>query len=240
MAYNLFLSNELISNVIKDILGKEKKEDYPFFTQDYFFTAFFYLTKRFGHPKVFDDYKQTGVWDFKVKGFTIRIEITSCLVEFMMFGKYQHSYIHKNSPFDVKSCRLMQNNPNILINIQDKEVDETQKILRDNLFGQFCTENNIDDSWTIERFKKEMSYKWHDYTKKYNFDVVKNLMSNNIKDKCYINSYLKYALKTLRQFLNNMLTPISVRDSYFNILGTCDYDNRYIDNIKIEYIKPSK
>jgi hypothetical protein len=60
-----------------------------------------------------------------------------------------------------------------------------------------------------------------------------------ITDKAYQNAYTKKALKTLRQFLKNMLAPIWIRDVPYNLKGKLSYKdacnlNRYNNNIKIE------
>ena len=61
----------------------------------------------------------------------------------------------------------------------------------------------------------------------------------------YQNAYTRHALRTLEQFLKNMLTAIWVRDCPFNIKGRMSdeevrFYDRYTNNIKIEFQRHDK
>ena len=75
--YNIFQGNSLVKEAIKEGLKLPNNSIDDIYDNQYinefYFQAFFYLTKRFGMPKIYDDYKDAGVWPFSVKGFKIQI-----------------------------------------------------------------------------------------------------------------------------------------------------------------------
>ena len=71
-----------------------------------------------------------------------------------------------------------------------------------------------------EELTKEDFSGLFEYARKYNNDVINiNKDSYDKYGTYYSNAYTKRALKTLSQFLNNMLTPIWIRDCAYNIKG---------------------
>jgi len=122
---------------------------------------------------------------------------------------------------------------------ENHKLTEKENATNNKIWEAFCKEYGIDNSWTNERFEKEgMDMKFHSYIHKYHnkmlgvdIEYYENKYGYN-----YSNSNIRFALKTLKQFLNNMLTPIWVRDCDFNILGRggSEYE-KYVNNINIEF-----
>lgn len=242
MRYNIFQGNKQLQNVVAKSLGFEESPEHSWFTRDMFFETYFYLSKRFGQPKILDDYKDGGTWDFTVKNYKIRITLNSSWVSFIVFGEYRLRNELINSPYIVKRIRQERVNRHLLIPIMD-EYSEDEKILVDPIFDKFCKIEGVDESWTQEKFDKEgKGMLWFDYCMDYNNKVL-GVNYNEFNKKHgseYSNSKTRHALKTLNQFINNMLTPINVRDCHFNIKGRITDDEayffeRYTDNIKIEF-----
>ena len=241
--YNIFQGNNLINNTIIEGLKLEKTDRVRRDSQTYYFQAFFYLTKRFGMPKIYDDYKDGGVWTFTVKGFKIQILLDSVFVNFMIFGNAKYKNYSMLSPSLVARTRAASKfeKDDFFTYVEDEnhKLSEKQQATNNKIWEAFCNEYNIDDTWTEERFKEEKMYiKWHVYIHKYEDKMIGVNTDEYIEKygRDYKNSNIKYALKTLKQFLNNMLTPIWVRDCDFNILGRGGSEyKKYDNNIKIEF-----
>jgi hypothetical protein len=242
--YNIFQGNDLINNCIIEGLKLEKTDRVRIDSQEYYFQAFFYLTKRFGMPKIYDDYKDGGVWTFNVKEFKIQILLDSVFVNFMIFGNSKFIDYSNRRPYWVayrrKSVKVKDKLFTIdysSFNSECPKLTKIQQKTNEDIWDKFCNENNIDDTWNDEKFKKEgMSIKWHDYIEEYNRKIVGVEFEDYEKFGTYSNSSIKYALKILTKFLNNMLSPIWVRDCDFNILGRggSEYE-KYGNNIKIDF-----
>jgi hypothetical protein len=248
MQYNIFQGNEQLDKIVAKTLGYEYPQKYSFFTQDIYFEAFFYLSKRFGQPKIQDEYKDAGIWDFKVKKYIIRIYLNTSWVSFMIFGesgknkrwsKNNYQNYCSRTPAWVKTWRKMEKKKHLLIHFGRKKTKRSEK-LEQKVFQEFCKINSIDETWTQERWDadKEMKRKYFEYLQKYNEDII-GVDRQEYNEKYgfdYKNSKTKHALKTLRQFIQNMLTPISIRDCNYNIKGQCGCEfDKYIGNIKIDF-----
>lgn len=241
MKYNIFQGNQLLLNQVAKSLGYENPEN-SWFTEDIYLSTYFYLSKRFGPPAIYDDYKLAGTWDFKVKNYTIRIELNSNWVIFIVFGppKYRN-YAARSCPYWVKRRRLERLKEAELIDLfaQENTDEESQKI--EDVFRKFCLDEGIDNSWTDERFQKEKLHDWIKFIDQYNNQVI-GLDYDSFTAKhgsLYINSGIRHALRTLDSFLKNMLTPIWIRDVPYNIKGRCDPKlDIYTDNIPIDYLAP--
>lgn len=237
--FNIFQGNELIRKTIAKALGYDVNQEHTWFTQDIYFQTFFYLSKRFGNPSLFDDYKEAGAWAFKVKNYIIEIRMNSSWVEFMVYGKISNMMV--NSPYVVKHNREALRKRDLMISVHG-DWNENEKKIVDVLFETFLTENNIDKSLPQKQFDKKYGIKWYEEICKYNKKIINVNYDEVVKlyGDSYQNSYTRHALKTLNQFLNNMLTPIWIRDVPYNIKGQLSDKNvsdykRYINNIKIEF-----
>lgn len=248
--FNIFQGNNLIKGVIAKCLKYEPNQESTWFTEDIYFEAFFYLSKRFGQPKILDDYKDGGTWDFSVKEYTIRLHLNSSWLEVIIFGDEHKNPMSKNnfrnysmrSPYMVKYWREQILKKSLFIDMFKEKRTKSETKVIENLFEKFKKEHNIDDTWTDEKFKEEgKENDWFDYVNNYNNSLI-NINRDEFEKKYgsdYKNAKTKHALKTLEQFLNNMMTPIYVRDVAFNIKGNCDSRefNKYIDNIEIKLKK---
>jgi hypothetical protein len=243
--FNIFQDNDLIRNAIAKALGYDVKQEYNWFTKDIYFQTFFYLSKRFGTPSMFDNCKEAGAWSFKVKEFIIEVRMNSSWVEFMMYGKISNRTI--NSPYVVKLNRERNKKSELIIN-EYGEWSEYDKRIADSLFEIFLAENNINkSSLTQKQFDRDFGMKWYNRICKYNSSVV-NVdyeIITKLYGETYQNSYTRHAIRTLNQFLNNMLTPIWIRDVPYNIKGLISDENvdnckRFENNIKIEFISHMK
>lgn len=238
--YNIFQGNNQLQSVVKTALEYNQKQEYSRFTEDIYLSTFFYLINRFGYQKPHDDYKQSGVWTFEVKNYTIRIELDSNNVNFIVFGEYRLINQLTNNPYSVKRRREELRKKDLLVDMSSGASKPKSTIIIDELFEKFCTEHKIDDSWDQERFEKEKGMHWFNYISDYNLKVI-GLDLEEIINKYgheYSNSGTRHALKTLRQFLNNMLTPIWIRDCAYNIKGRISNEKanemtRYENNINI-------
>ena len=247
MRYNIFQGSKSVKKVIYETLGYEIEENMTsMITSDIYFEAYFYLCNRFGTPYIVDDYKKVMIWAFEVKQYTIEIQLNSGWVTFIIYGngsdknilsKNNFSEYSSRKPYWVRYWRECEKKKSELINIYSNKKSKNEKLVINKLFEEFSLLHNIDDTWTNKRFQKEKMSEWIKYLQEYNnkilnTDSFKHLLEKDI----YSNSKTKHALKTLRQFLNNMLTPIYIRDVPYNIKGGCiDNFDRYVNNIKIEF-----
>lgn len=235
--FNIFQGNNIILSNVAKSLGYDADQTQSWFTRDIYFQAFFYLSKRFGPPTCFDSYKEAGAWSFKVKQYIIEIRLNSSWVEFMVYGKISNMFVH--NPYVVKLNRERLKKRDLIIGYG--KWNEAEKTIAKSLFKTFMIENNIDESLTQEQFNEKYTHKWYDRIGQYNesvlninYDDIVGLYGYN-----YHNSYTRHAIKTLNQFLNNMLTPIWVRDVAYNIKGKLSdeealFYRKYSDNIAIE------
>lgn len=240
--YNIFQGNDLINNTIIEGLKLEKTDRVRRDSQEYYFQAFFYLTKRFGMPKIYDDYKDGVVWTFSVKEYKIQILLDSVFVNFMIFGNSKFKNYSFLSPARIaqqRAARKFSRDDFFTYKKDENHVlTDKEKSTNNKIWELFCEEYNIDETWTYERFKEEkMNIKWFEYIHKYEEKMI-GVNTDKYIEKYghdYKNRNVKHALKTLKQFLNNMLSPIWVRDCDFNILGRggSEYE-KYANNIKIE------
>ena len=238
--FNIFQGNDIIKNAIAKSLGYDTPQERAWFTNDMYFQAYFYLSRRFGNPKLFDEYKEAGAWSFNVKEYVIEIRMNSSWVEFMVYGRFSNRSV--NSPYIVKYNReRLKNNHLVISEYGDWDKNETQ--LANTLFQSFLSENNIKkDSLTQEQFNENYGTKWVERICDYNRSII-NIKHDDIfklYGNAYQNSYTRHAIKTLNQFLKNMLTPIWIRDVPYNIKGNLSDDQahdyeRYCNNIPIEY-----
>lgn len=240
---NIFQGNSLIKKTIAKTLGYEDDQKYSWFTGDMYFQAFFYLSKRFGNPSGYDEYKEAGRWCFKVKHYVIEISMNSSWVEFCIFGKIGNLEIH--SPYHVKLRREWINKRELLLS-ESGEWNETEMKLSETIFEKFLSENNVDNSLTQEQFDEQFGMKWYKYICKYNHDTIgiDYKEFGKLHGELYQNSYTRHALKTLEQFLKNMLTPIWIRDVAYNIKGQisdedASYYSWYKNNVKIDFEQQS-
>ena len=235
MKYNIFGTvDETILKAIAQELGYESHNP-PWFTEDIYFSSFFYLTKRFGPCEVWDEYKDAGLWNFKVKQYTIQVYLNSNWTLFAIFGnakfKIKNGFVN---PYWMRCERVARKNPDYVDIYKDMdkrtdaEIDAAGRLLE-----EFMKENNI-DHLSLEKANEFWDYAEAHNRKLAGYSYEKFTEMHGAK---YINSDIRHALRTLRQFLKNMLTPISVRDVLYNIKGQCgnEYDI-YVDNIKIERI----
>ena len=197
-------------------------------------SAFFYLVKRFGYPKNNpDSYKLASVWDFEVKDLTIRISITASNVEFIVFGKKEEH--RKISPYWVAADRAFEKHKLECIDIHSngKRPPLAEKAVA-----------NIEAKAKKEGIREEnlldyyMTAIWVYNNKVTGLPEMRDF--NETYGEVYNNSYRKFCLKTLDQFLKNMLTPVSIRDCNYNILGACGCENdKFIGNVKINLLTPT-
>jgi hypothetical protein len=222
---NIFQGNKLIRKCIADSLGynfDESKQEFQFnwFTEDIYFPAFFYLTNRFGSPVNYDDYKTAGTWNFKVKDFIIEITFRSTNIEIIIYGEKWHCF-GGMTIYEVKRKRLEQQNAHKLLHIDFKK-------------NRIEWDENYVDSNEVKK-QLELNENILDWVFKYN-DEASGAKDLKIDNKPYENAYTRRALKSLTQFLHNMLTPIWVRDCAFNIKGRCGTEfEKYKDNINIQF-----
>lgn len=206
-------------------------------SEDFYFQAFFYLTKRFGEGKVFDSHKDAANWIFNVAEFKIQIRIDSTFVNFMIFGGPRYKNYGLLRPFYVAQLRRAARHEKELF-YTGKNPTPEQGAVNQKVWDAYCEANGIDDSWNIEMFEREKASDWYDYIGRYNDGVMGVKYSDYAKYGERNNRHTKRALRVLKKFLNNMLTPIYVRDVGFNILGECDGRyKKYYGNIDIEVEK---
>ena len=221
--YNIFQANDTIKQQICKTLDLDSSD--LFFASPLYFTAFFYLQKRFGDYFILDKHKDAAVWGFKVKYYNIQIILSSNNVTFLVFGpkKYVPKY-----PLWAKIHRMskkgLYTNPSIFF---DKEA--WKPIFKKHLEGQ-----NIN---YLEATQEHLDC-FCELVQQESTTVIKE-QRGRYKDEDYSNAYTRHALRTFDQFLKNMLTPIWVQDVGYNIKGRCGWDGgQYEDNIEIIKTEP--
>lgn len=247
MAYNIFGGNKLINQQVANSLnyGKLDTPDFGSFTNDIFLSTYFYLSKRFGIPAIYDDYKLAGTWDFKVGDFQIRVELNSNWVIFQMFGNARYKDYMFRDPFTVRRWREEERKKDQLIIIShNHKYSERELTILNHLFIEFKAENGIEEEKSDTDLTSQNYSKWYDFVLKYNHKII-GIDFDKFTEKhgrTYSNSETRKALRVLDRFLKNMLTPIWIRDVPYNIKGRCgdsEFD-KYIDNIQFDYLKPNK
>ena len=257
---NIFQGNELIQKQIAKSLGYEIDEtqtelqrsfSLSTITEDIYFESFFYLSQRFGAHQKYDNSKDGGLWNFKVKNYDIQLRLNTSWLIVMIFSDTHENKLSKQNfgnysrrtPFRMAQWRQSKRKRALLIDtMTDTYTDDEIKIMN-KLYPAFCNENGIDLQISSEDFNANHSNKWFDYVEKYNDSIINvNKADYEKYGYNYQNSKTRHALRTLDQFLKNMLVPFYIRDCYFNIKGRVeDSDiekcNRYADNIKIEFEK---
>lgn len=237
---SIFNGNKVIDNAVAKALGYNIEENRIGFTRDMYLSTFFYLSKRFGNPTCFDTHKEAGAWSFKVKNYIIQIRLNSHWVDFIVFGDKGCRIMP--APFIVKYIRERNKKRHLIID-EFSEWDEAESKRANDLYKIFHAENLIPPNLSQEEFDKQYGMQWYERVLKHNDDII-NINTEEFSEKyglVYQNSYTKHALRTLIQFINNMFTPIFVRDCAYNIKGFVseseyDFFIRYENNIKIEFI----
>ncbi|MDY3445738.1 hypothetical protein PG616_12960 [Riemerella anatipestifer] len=243
--YNLFSGNKTITETIAKALGFQIDKDTHFgwFTKDMYFQSYFYLSKRFGFPIEVDDYKRVTIWEFAVKDFRITVNLDSSKVIFMIFGKYQESAIVKNTPYNVKFWREISKKIAEYLPFHKEEgwsdfqINKYRELLSD-----FRQENKIPKEVSEKEIWDKYGIAFYEKLIEYNNNLVGVSYEDYEKYGDYMNSYRRRALRTLEQFLHNMLTPIWIRDVPLNIKGFMTdseafyYTKRYDNNIAIKLI----
>lgn len=244
--YNIFQGNKFISDTIIEGLKLKDTENAMLYSEKYYFQAFFYLTKRFGTPEIWNEDKDAGAWLFKVKEFKILISMDGFAVNFMIFGNAKYKDYSSRTPYIVAYWRKSEKVAEKLYhedynqyNKKILELTEAEKKINQEIWEHFLKLKGVDDTWTQARLNREIKQEWFYYTEKYNQKITGISPAEYKKyGRDYSNSKTKFALKTLKQFLNNMLTPIWIRDCAFNILGRTNSDfKKYENNIKIKRIE---
>ena len=235
MKYNIFQGSDIFTETISKALMQKQ-------SRDIYFDAFFYLTKRFGMPSIEDVYKDAGVWSFEVKNYTIQIYISSSNVNFMIFGDRRLRNIVNYSSYHIKYWRERDRKRHLLINnwdfLNNRSEYESQQL--QNLFVKYLKENEIPEDINMGDFNSKYGGDfWYKEVDNFNLKIL--VIDREAYEKYgeYSNAKTRHALKTVRQFIHNMLTPIWVRDCAFNICGRIDDKDivrfeGYENNIKIE------
>ena len=98
--YNIFQGGDIINDSIKKSLKMGYPESVQLECKKFYFQAFFYLTKRFGAPEIFDNDKHAGVWIFKVKSYKIQIILNSSFPIFIIYGSYKFEKYRRKIDFN--------------------------------------------------------------------------------------------------------------------------------------------
>ncbi len=240
--YNIFQGNNLLQDAVKETLGYDKSIKKSWFTEDIYFETYFYLCNRFGPPLVVDpDYKKIMVWHFDVKQYGISVELNTSWVSFMVFGEYKLQD-RFNKPSWIKRGREIRRKEHLLITNLEKPEErsrEETKILQfviDEFEKSHPNTENISDEKYFEKYGLQI----YEAIQNYNDKIIDVNHSDYDKYEPYSNSKTRHALKTLRQFLNNLQSPIWIRDCAFNLKGRLSdeeaYDlSRFNNNIKINF-----
>ena len=246
--YNIFQANELIRKVIATAWGYPLDDPSSSMTEDIYFQAYFYLCNRFGPPRRGEVGRNVGEWAFKVKWYTICIQMNSCWVQVLMYGngtkeaplaRRNFRTYSARSPYWVRVWRESQRKKHLLIDLVNPSKDPENKATQNRVWQEFCQQEGIDKTWTEERFAEEKLKKWMDYVDQYNKDII-GVNYAEFSEKhghIYRNAQTSHALRTLTCFLHNMLTPIWIRDVGYNIKGQCGSEfDHFENNIKFEFI----
>lgn len=244
MGFNIFQGDERLLRIVCRVLGYEENEEntaYGWFTEDIYFSTFFYLTKRFGGCQVFDDYKDAGVWNFEVKDYTIQIYMNSSWVQFIIYGRKGNITVH--SPYIVKVDRERIKKRAQMVRLHtDEKTDVEMQILQEQFELFQLKEGFKGEEILDEQFKERYGMAWYEWMDNYNNNIIDVDYDEFTAKygKVYSNSYTRHALKTLDQFLKNLLTPFWVRDVPYNLKGRMTdeearFYERFENNIIIKF-----
>lgn len=224
-----------IKQAIKEELSLIEESNDLYSIDSIYFPSYFYLTKRFGEADIEDEYKNAGVWWFYVKEFKIRVKLDSSDIRFDVFSNKPFWKLSFISPSDIKSIRLNEKFKNQLIVLfPSKNHNYPQEVVE-------LTNSKYKEYLALE--KEDPTYSWIDFATEYNnkitgFSSEDAIAFDEKYGKYHYTSHTRFALKTLRQFLRNMLVPVWVRDVAYNIKGRdeyIDFDNE--NNISIKRVK---
>lgn len=243
MKRNIFHGNDDLMRLVNKTLnlgdGVSRRASEKIYHQ-----AYFYLSERFGPHFEHDEYKIAGVWQFEVKDYIIEVVICSIWVTFIVYGDPGYD-IGLKTPYWVKRNRELGRKRHLIAQIFKDERTEQENDIISEQATAFITHNDIDPNIPLEEFNEKHMSAFVDWLIKYN-DTIVGIDHDEIASKygkVYRNSRSRHALRTLEQFLKNMLVPHYIRDVPYNITGRISYEdanmynNRYDGNVKIEYIK---
>jgi len=238
---NIFQGREPIRRCIADSLGyafDEANDDFRFnwFTKDIYFPAFFYLYNRFGAPTKNDNYKEAGVWSFSIKDFIVQITFLSTDLEIVIFGEKWHGHGGLTVGEVKRQREQIKHLDELLPYFLQGDPDPNKEIFEKGL-STFLEQKGVNKE--MEELDSGDLDGWIDYVSEYNYKIIGVDVSeyNEKYGQNYSNAYTKRSLKTLSQFLHNMLTPIWVRDCGYNIKGRSEREfERYDNNIKIQQL----
>ncbi len=227
--------------------GKEYKSilnTYHSLGDSIYLSAFFYLTKRFGVPEIYDSYKDAGNWNFKVKNYHIRIRLDSSGIVVLIYGKGKvtERFIF-DSPYRIMQLRKMRKYQDVTLDqdrffVKSKHYDPKHQEKIIDCLNKFIEEHNIDDAYCQQHFGKpndnECLYEINEMYEDQLFSIGEVEEIEQKYGRNYSNSRTRHAVKVLERFLRNMLEPIWIRDVAYNIKGRVPY--KELSKLPISYI----
>lgn len=231
---NIFQGNQQIRQIICQELEVEggKHGDF-FYTNKYYFQAFFYLTQRFGvHYKQFYD---VATWSFKIKHYVIEIVFNDSFFYFIIFGNETKFNNRDQYRLWVKRNRNAKKYHNTIF---DETTDFSKGEAK--LFLDYFLKANAIESISEESFDAGYGDAFYEVVQVHNDLYLNEGVDKKIHTlEHHTNSLKNHALRTLRQFIRNLHTPVRLKDVNYNIRGVCGCEyNHYENNVKITCIEP--
>lgn len=210
-----------------------------------YLSAFFYLTKRFGPPEIYDSYKDAGNWNFNVKNYYIRIRLDSCGIVVLIYGKGKVTERFRlKTPYMIMYQRRRRKFKDILLDqnrffVKSKHYDPKHQEKIIDCLNKFIEKHNIDEAYCQQHFGKPNDNEClYEINEMYEKELFKIDSIEEIEQKYgynYSNSRTRHAVNVLEKFLRSMLQPIWIRDVAYNIKGRLP--DREISKLPISYIE---
>lgn len=252
--YNLFNNQNpyLVDTIYKTLGYTEYEEGEEFLLKKLWATkpiiseAFHYLFLRFGSPTFKYDSNEI-YYEFKVKEFAIGVEITSSWINFYVYGNLSKSKYRHHPPYWIRYNKEAEKEEvkSKLYTMRvysDDVLTKEQEAMNDKVWEMYLEKYNIETDEQVEEREENSETSFYTFANQYNHSLIKEsyppIASYNEKyGYHHLNSYKRFALKTLEQFIKNLLVPIYVNDVPRNIKGRGgEAFLSFQNNIKIEKI----
>lgn len=224
---NQVIKDETTAKIVAEILGYKgiAHDIYSLsFTEDIYFKAFFYLTKRFGDStsEQYDELKEAAGWLLDAgNGINVHIWLNSSWVNFRVYDKNKDDNFYPwIAPWGVHYNRLWKKHRTKLVDAFNEAMSEEESALAESYWEEFCKQYPYDEA-DNEAYWDKNGIKWIEFIEAKNNEVL--CFDREAFTQKYGQEWrparIRNAERVFRKFVKSLLEPIWVRDVSFNILG---------------------